>query len=563
MNETVNSEGVPLREYMRTLRRWWWIVVAGLVVGGALGFVYGYMQTPMYTATAQVVYQTQPSIGNPLNPSFTDTTARQSAIESAPDVVGSSQVAEIAEAKLPESVAAAPHSVSVTLTPGISNDYTNVVGVSGTAGAPTAAAVVADTYARAFIIWNRQTTRAQITRAIQVVQAQMATYTTAAQRATNEYLTLESRLQDLRVLQETTSSDFRFLNAASPPSAPSSPNRTRLIVIGAGAGLIFGILIAFIVAQFDTRLRDEDELVELTRVPVLGHVAPLPHGDASLSGRALPALSEPTGQRAESFRILRSNLDFMNLQNEVRSLAVSSSLQREGKSVVACNLAVSMALAGKRIVLVDADLRSPRVHAYMGLGNATGLSSVIARRLSLQEALQGVRVMADTREKVAAGKAMAAGARAAAGRSSGSAEEAPDGLPVQWADITQEPALLYVLTSGPVPPNPGELVSAPRFGSIIDQLAAHADLVIVDTPAMLQVGDAAGIARSVDALLYVVDPEISRRTTIEAAVRQLEHLPARTLGLVVMRSKDGKGYYGPRDYTYHTVQANNGKPHAA
>ncbi len=120
-----------------------------------------------------------------------------------------------------------------------------------------------------------------------------------------------------------------------------------------------------------------------------------------------------------------------------------------------------------------------------------------------------------------------------------------------------------MLTSGPVPPNPGELVSAPRFGSIIDQLAAHADLVIVDTPAMLQVGDAAGIARSVDALLYVVDPEISRRTTIEAAVRQLEHLPARTLGLVVMRSKDGKGYYGPRDYTYHTVQANNGKPHAA
>ena len=122
-------------------------------------------------------------------------------------------------------------------------------------------------------------------------------------------------------------------------------------------------------------MRSEEQVVEALGVPVVAHVPPLSRKDRG--GGVIQMLNDPLGQAAESYRLLRSNLEFTAVDAALTTLLVSSSVQGEGKSVISCNLAVSFALAGKRVVLVDADLRRPRVHSYMGIPNVRGVSTVV------------------------------------------------------------------------------------------------------------------------------------------------------------------------------------------
>ena len=290
-------------------------------------------------------------------------------------------------------------------------------------------------------------------------------------------------------------------------------------------------------------MRDEDQVTDLLGLSVLGHLPPL--RGASEAG-VVQMLINPFGLMAEAVRVLRGNLDFMGVDGDVRSLLVSSSIQGEGKSMTACNLAASMALAGKRVVLVDADLRRPRIHDYLGIANSAGLSSVIARRAELADALVSVKL-----DKVASRATTAARRRACAcatppcgcsrrpGPKRASMRPAP-ACASATSSTTREPAwpatadddpVLRVLPSGPLPPNPGEMVASRRFAEIIDELSADADLVLIDTPAMLSVGDTAPMAAKADALVFVVNTTLVRRPLLERAHAQLAKLPCRKLGL--------------------------------
>jgi Mrp family chromosome partitioning ATPase len=241
-------------------------------------------------------------------------------------------------------------------------------------------------------------------------------------------------------------------------------------------------------------------------------------------------LSDPGGHVAEAFRVLRGNLDFLALDSDVHSLAVTSSQQGEGKSVTTCNLAVAAALAGRRVILLEGDLRRPRIAEYLGLGNERGLATVVTGTHKPMEALQRVEIKA--------------------------LDEAHGGVP---GDGVDRPPGLYVLTQGPEVPNPGEIVASRTFAHLIEAYQRHADLVIIDTPAFLAVGDAAAIAGAVDGLVFVVDPSRVKRPVLRAAAEQLQNLPTRLLGVVVLQhhgrstsysygygygSGSGSGYYG-------------------
>jgi Mrp family chromosome partitioning ATPase len=544
------SDGLSLHAYLRILARWKRLVIAVAVVVTALGVAYTWTQTPMYSSAAQLIYLKQIDIGDPLGQSYIDRTAQQAEIESVPAVIKSTQVRKDAQALMSESTLKAGYSVSAELTPGVQDAYSNVVAIVAMSPSPEAAADAANAYADAFLAWGRETSRGQVTQAIDVVESQIESLG-PGQRDSSEYRALQSNLQQLQLLRASVNGNFRTISAATPPAEPFSPDWQRGIILALVGGLVLGVGLAFVLEQFDTRVRGDDQVKQLLGLPLIGHVPPVPRK----SQEVVQTLANPTGPAAEAYRHLRNNLDFANLDDDIRSLMISSSLQGEGKSVIACNLAVSLALAGKHVVLVDADLRGPRVHTYMGVRNAVGLSSVAARKADVKQALVSVALTSSPRQNgsiVMTADVVAGGAgrqRGAPAPGNGR-KRAGDDSDWLWPDANGEAPILRVLPSGPLPPNPGEVVASRRFGEIIAELAADADVVLIDTPAVLPVGDTAAMAASVDALVFVVNAGVTKRPALQQARAQLALMPCRKLGFIEVAERSRhtySGYYSPTD----------------
>jgi polysaccharide biosynthesis transport protein len=551
------TDGLSLRAYLRVIARWKWPVIAVTLLITVAGTAYTWTRTPMYTATTQLLYVKQIDIANPLAQSFIDTTAQQAEIESAPAVIASSQVRADAEKLMKSASVSAGYSVSVALQPGVNNNYSNVVGVSAVSADSETAADAANAYAEAFIAWGRDSARAQVGDAIDVVKGQLTALADTGVQQGSEYKSLQQSLQQLELLQASDSGSFKSITAASPPSAPFAPDKRRGISLAFAAGLVLGMGLAFLLEQFDTRVHGDEQIADLLDLPVIGHLPPL--GRKNRDKGVLQTLSDPSGASAEAFRVLRSNLDFVSIDGDLKTLLVASSVQGEGKSTTACNLAVSMALMGKRVILVDADLRSPRVHTYMGVPNSVGVSSVMARRVDVAQAVIPVVLNAspDHHGSLVLSADVATGSVVRRGGGGAGLENGAGGTPAQsgswkWPDGTVEAPVLRVLPSGPLPPNPGEMIASRRFGEILAELSSEADLVIVDAPAMLPVGDVAAVAPWVDAMVYVVNATKVRRPALRQARMQLAHLPCRKLGLVEVVDTKGQGYHG--GYYSHTPE---------
>ena len=213
----------------------------------------------------------------------------------------------------------------------------------------------------------------------------MKTYTTPTARESAEYLQLKQSQQALELQLQSLSSDFTIIAPATVPTEPFSPRTRHTLALAGSLGLVLGMVLAFLLEQLDTRVRDERQMAEMLGMSTLGHLPPLTR--RTPEGAGVQMLSNPSGPMAEAIRVLRGNLSFTGVDGDVRSVLVTSSIRTEGKSVTASNLAVSLALAGQRVVLVDADFRRPRIHTYMRVSNAVGLSSVLARRAELFDAV--------------------------------------------------------------------------------------------------------------------------------------------------------------------------------
>jgi capsular exopolysaccharide synthesis family protein len=201
--------------------------------------------------------------------------------------------------------------------------------------------------------------------------------------------------------------------------------------------------------------------------------------------------------------MLRTNIDFANLDVHAKTIMVTSSVQGEGKSTTAANLAIAYALSGKRVVLVDLDLRKPNLRQFFELGRASGVTDVALGLVPLSKALAPVAVNG-----------------------------------------------LWVLQAGTTPPNPGEFVGSQALAGVLTQLAETVDIVLVDAPPLLQVGDAMTLSSAVDAVLVLTRLKTLRRGMLGDLRRALDQMPARVLGFAVTDAKEGAGYgygtYGPR-----------------
>jgi Mrp family chromosome partitioning ATPase len=323
----------------------------------------------------------------------------------------------------------------------------------------------------------------------------------------------------LQIAEATATGDFVVIAPATAPAAPSSPHPTRSGVLGFGVGLVAGVIAAFVVGQFDTRIRSHRQVAEILGLPVIGRV-PRIHRRSLHEGTGLVVMAEPHGSVSEALRILRSNLDWANLDQHLRSLLVTSSTKGEGKTLTMCNLAVTLARAGKRVIVVDADLRDPRVHRVFNLPNATGLTSVILGTTPLDKALLRFPQPRTTL--------------------TGMPSQPADG---QWSNGKWDGSL-RVLTSGPLPPNPGEVVASHRFATWLREMSqSDVDYVLVDAPPILNVGDAGALAASTDGLLMVVDLEHVRRPALTDAREFLDTVPCRKVGVVTVREHIDEANY--------------------
>ena len=303
----------------------------------------------------------------------------------------------------------------------------------------------------------------------------------------------------------TTTEPRAQLNVVSGPTqeaALPATNPTLNILLGVLLGLAAGLALAQLRERMDTSIRTVETLREVTGLPVLGATAM----DAQI--KSVPVLTSETlrSVAAEAFRQIRTNLQFADVDKHLQVIVVTSAVADSGKSTIAANLAVVYAEAGHQVLLIDADMRHPRLAEYLGLEGAVGLSTVLAGR-------------------------------------------------VQLADATQEWGAdeLTVLLIGTAPPNPTELLGSPTMTGAMAELRRAFDIIIVDTPPVLPVADAAVCSTWADGVVLVVRHGRTSSSQVSTALQSLRAVEAHVAGCVLSmrprRGAESSGYdaYGYRD----------------
>lgn len=487
--------------------------VAALFLGLALA--YSHVKTPLYKAATQLIYQTQVSITDPL-PTGVDSATIQLEVGSVGNIIASPSLAASAQKVLGK------HSGSFSVSAAPDGGGGNTVSITVISSNAQTAARAANSYAQAFTAYSKQSQMSRVLQAEQVIQSRMNAFTTPAARRSVEYQTLYQDLQDLQILEATVTGDFSVLVPATTPTKPYTPNPVRNGLVGAVAGIVLGIGSVLLLEQFDTRVRTQEEATSILSMPLLGQIRKL--SPKKLNDTPLFVLTDSNGAAAEAIRKLRGSLEFANIDGDLKALYVTSCLQHEGKSLMVCNLALSIAATGVRVVLVDGDLRRPQVHRYLELPNSSGVSTVLTGKTDLRHALH----------THAAGLTLAAV----------STRGRPQASPGDRTDV------LHVLTSGPVPPNPAEVIASKSFSNLVAELQSEFDLVIIDAPALLAVGDTAAISRSVDGVVFLVDITRAKRPLLLEAAAQMAQMPCRKLGLVILSPAPSRRY--ERDhYSYY------------
>lgn len=440
-----------LSDYLRVLRRNWLVIMACTLLGLGLSAIYSFSVTPTYTSHTRLFAATQASDSiSDLQQGNSFTQARvQSYVETATtplvlDPVIESLGLQTTSAELAARIEASADLNTVLLT------------IHATDTSPVQAAAIAQAVADSLVV-------------------------------------------AIEELETTSSGDslvrLSVVTPATVPLSASTPNVELNLALGLVVGLMLGLLAALLRKALDTKIRGESDLKGLSEVPVLGGIT----YEADATKKPLLTQVHNQSPRAESFRQIRTNLQFSRVSHDTGAILVTSSLPGEGKSTTAVNLAIAMAQAGQSVVLIDADLRRPRVHEYLGLEKNAGLTTSLIGRAEVQDLLQ------------------------------------------PWGEDQ-----LYVLTSGQIPPNPSELLGSEAMNTLIKGLEESFDAVIIDAPPLLPVTDAAVLAKQVGGVVVVVGSSKVKGADLTRSLTSLEMVGADILG-VVMNLLPTKG---PDAYAY-------------
>jgi non-specific protein-tyrosine kinase len=512
---------MDFRQQLLVLRAWLWLLVASVLLAASAAFLVSGTMPRIYEAKSTLI------VGQSLtsaNPDYNQLLASQRLSQTYATVATTRPLAQRVIARLGLQMTA-DELLSQVQADAPANSALIYITVSSTD--PALAAETANAFADELIAESPaiQGKQADLQKAIQEnldsTQAEITDtqdqvdLLTAIQARTDaqeqQLQTLESRLVSLRAtyaalvpnLDVNSSNLLTVVEPAEPPVAPSSPKTLLNIILAAVLGLLAATGIAFLAEYLEDSITSSEGVREATGLPTLGTV-PVMSGDPKRSEiYRLVTILSPRSPVAESYRALRTNIEFAAVDTPLQTLLVTSSVPREGKTTTAGNLAVVFAQAGSRVLLVDADLRKPSLHTLFRISNQHGLSDLF-------------------RDEAATVRSVA-------------------------QDTEQD--RLRVITSGALPPNPAELLGSKRWHAILERLKAEADLVIIDSPPLQAVTDAALLAAVVDGTVFVVQARRTRRGAVKQASEALGRSGGKILGVAMNMLK--KREYEQHYYSYY------------
>ncbi|MGR6319349.1 polysaccharide biosynthesis tyrosine autokinase [Micromonospora soli] len=431
--------------YLRLVRRHWWIVLITVLVAlGAAAVVT--VRTPEKYQGSVTFFVTTPSQG--VTDAYQGSLFLQQRVKSYADLITSDRLAQSVVAESPL---------------GLTADQVRRR-ISTTAETGT-------------VLLNATFTDTDQTRALKTTETLSAEFVELVQR--------------VETPPDGTAPPVKVEVVSGPrvSSSPVSPQPVRYLVIGGLLGLLLGMLLAVLRGVADVRMRDAAALQRVTGSPLLAEVP------FESSAKAAPLIvgEAANSLRAEAVRKLRTNLRFVDVHEPARVIAITSALQGEGKTTLACNTAIALAEAGWRVLLIDADLRRPKIADYLGLDGGLGLTDVLVGDIEVGDVVQ------------------------------------------RWGDKS-----LLVLPSGATPPNPSELLGSKAMADLLVALRESADIVIIDTAPLLAVTDGVVVAVQADGALLVTQQGRTSRSQVAAAARALHSVSVRMLGCVLNWAKVAK-----------------------
>ena len=316
------------------------------------------------------------------------------------------------------------------------------------------------------------------------------------------YNGLLQRLKEVGIAGGVGTNNISIVDNADVPLFPYKPDLFRAMTIGLLLGLLAGLALAFIVEYMDDSIKFPDEVERFTGMALLGIIPKVGARTASIQDQAT---KDPRSALAEAYRSLRTALQFSTSRGAPRTIAVTSCTKNEGKSTTALSLAVALAQMGKRVLIVDGDMRNPTLHHMLHTDHNVGLSNLLSSDV----------------DPVAITK-------------------------------TTEFSGLYFISAGPLPPNPAELLSGGKLGKLLNPSASGFDHVVIDAPPVLGIADAIVLCKHVDASLFVVESSRTRKASIRNALKRLHQAGAHPLGAILTKVGGTLSAYGyESDYYYY------------
>lgn len=518
---------MDLRQYGQLVRKWLWLVLVCTAAAAIAAYIVSKNTTPVYQASTKLLVN-QSSTSNQVNLAYQDILMSQQLARTYANLLSDRPVVEETARRLnlptdQKSLARLQSDISVTP---IRDTQLMEVKVEGES--PEMIALVANTLPEVFIERNQQLQLGRVTGLktsleneianvqddIARTQASLAEATDDVQRQRYEaslaqyrgtLSSLVNNYQQIRLAEAQASNNLIVVKPAVVPQTPIRPRTTTNVLLAAVVGAMIAVGAAFLIEYLDDTVKSPDDVTRVSGLSTLGAIARLKDAGAQ---RQLIAWSHTKAPESEAYRTLRTNIQFSSVDKPIRTLIVTSSGPSEGKSTTSANLAIVMAQTGQKVILVDTDLRRPVLHKTFGVPNNVGITTALL---------------------------------------------AGDDVDLQAYLQPTEVDNLAIMTSGPIPPNPSELLGSQRMKHIVQRLGESADMVIFDTPPVLVVTDAAVLGRQVDGVLLVADAGGTREQALAQAVAELRKTGTNILGVAMNRlDSRSRGYYYYYYYYYYT-----------
>jgi capsular exopolysaccharide synthesis family protein len=481
--------------YVRVLRRWWWLPVVLSLVSGTVTYVGTVaLIPPEYGSSIELQWQALASN----SPGASILTAATIATDMTSRAVRNHAWHSIFTPNTgPSGKHRLPYAADdpdvlwkqTSCVPDATNFFITCTATSRNVRVPPS---VLGILANDFISWDQS----RIGRAY--VKAEKPLRQEIRQERSHPFLKqqVQNSLDEIIAEAQIAEGSLTVISPAVPDRAPVSPHPLRNALLGGIIGIGLAAALIVLLEYLDDTFRSADEIVESTNLPLLGSVRKY---DGAQDEMATVAARMPRTAIAEAYRVARANIQFTEIGGNLKVLVVTSARDGEGKTTTANNLATTFALAGQRVLLVDADLRRPGLTKLAGLRDSHGLSSALLD---------------------------------------------PDADVVSPTEVVG----LSIVPSGAIPPNPSELLGSQRMRSFVEKAAQNYDLVILDTPPVLSVADTRILATVSDGIILVLDPAITTRRMVSQARIAVENVGGRILGIILNRDvMRGEGYY----YNYY------------